>query len=375
MELSSCLLALNRIFHLTPVRIQQILAHFADLSELFSLKESALHALGFNAQMAKRIRSFDFGLLEADYRFLEAPNHHFIFYTDKNYPILLKEIHHPPIVLYAKGSLDVLLKPSVAMVGTRKPSIQGEKTAQVFARDLAAKGLVIVSGLALGIDAAAHRGALESSGDTIAVMGTGMNHRYPKQHLDLADKISNQGLLLTEFPLECAPRPGHFPQRNRIISGLSLATLVVEAAIKSGSLITARFALEQNREVLAVPGSIYNLQAQGCHLLLQQGAKLVTCCREVIEELPQDLFKDRLQYDNLDSTLLAVDLNKVFACKMRLSQSNQDLLDCIEPQMTAVDLIVSRSGLMIHQVLSGLAELELQGFIQAVPGGYMRCIL
>ena len=241
------------------------------------------------------------------------------------------------------------------MVGTRKPSIMGSETAWRFAFELAGKNITIVSGLALGIDAQAHSGCLAAGGKTIAVMGTGIDCIYPRRHVQLADKIGENGLLLSELPLQSPPIAGHFPRRNRIISGLSLSTLVVEAAVRSGSLITARLACEQNRDVLAIPGSIYNPQARGCHHLLQQGAKLVTTSNDVLDELGIDYTKVVPEFVNT------------------LASENKNLVKCIGFEVTTVDQIITRSGLNVEKVVCNLAELELQGVVKAIPGGYMRC--
>ncbi len=210
----------------------------------------------------------------------------------------------------------------------------------------------MVSGLALGIDAKAHEGTLAGGGQTAAVLGTGIDFIYPRRHHHLAKKIEEQGVILSEFPLGSAPVAGHFPRRNRIISGLSLSILVVEAAIKSGSLITARYALEQNRDVLAVPGSIYNSQACGCNYLLQQGAKLVMSCSDILEGLSPN---PNPKMNNIKSTL------------------GSPFADFIGFELTTVDQMVSRSGFSLEHVVSELSKLELEGAIKAVSGGYIRC--
>jgi len=210
--------------------------------------------------------------------------------------------------------------------------------------------------LALGIDAQAHIGCLEAGGQTIAVLGTGIDCIYPRRHLKLAEQIPQNGLLLSEFPLNSPPIAGHFPRRNRIISGLSLCTLVIEAAIKSGSLITAKMALEQNRDVLAIPGSIHNPLARGCHYLLQQGAKLVTSAKDVLDEL-------RIEHHQITND------KPLFS----LASGNENLVKFIGFEMTSVDQIIIRSGFSVEQVTGELAELELLGTIMSVPGGYMRC--
>jgi DNA processing protein len=350
-------LALNRIYSVGPRIVAKLLRKWPQLHELFKLSTAEMELAGLPAALANAISSFDLREVEMDLRWQEAKHHFLLTWDDPTYPPLLKEISSPPPVLYAIGDLACLHQPTVAMVGSRKPSVTGSETAWKLAFELGAEGVTIVSGLALGIDAQAHSGCLAAQGKTIAVMGTGIDSIYPRRHRGLAEKITQNGLLLSEFPLQSSPNAGHFPRRNRIISGLSLSILVVEAAIKSGSLITARLACEQNRDVLAIPGSIYNPQARGCHYLLQQGAKLVTSSQDILEDLkfPHKSINDE--------------------CVIALARENENLVKCIGFEVTSVDQIIGRSGLTIETVVCELADLELKGFVKAVPGGYMRCVL
>ncbi|KTD33202.1 protein smf [Legionella nautarum] len=348
-------LALNRIKQIGPRTILKLLAHWPQLEEMFQLNTKQLQQAGLSEQFAESITQFNLADIEEDLAWQESDNHHLLSWDDPEYPSLLKEIYDPPPILYLRGELSCLQQATIAIVGSRKPSITGMETAWHLAFELASTELTIVSGLALGVDAQAHKGCLEAKGRTIAVLGTGIDSIYPRQHLHLAHKICEKGLLISEFPLQAIPNAGHFPRRNRIISGLSLATLVVEAAIQSGSLITARLALEQNRDVFAVPGSIHNPQARGCHHLLQQGAKLVTSSQEVLEEL------------GLNLTI------KQTNATQSLARDNKNLVKCIGFEITTVDQIVKRSGLSVEEVACGLATLEIEGTIKAVPGGYMRC--
>ena len=350
-------LALNRIDQIGPRTVLKLLHRWPNLEELFRLSVQDMEQAGLKTAMAKSIANFDFSGVEADWRWQESEQNVLLTWCCPKYPPLLKEIPDPPLVLYARGQLSSLLQPTVAMVGSRKPSITGRETAWRFAFELAGHHVTVVSGLALGIDAAAHGGCLEAGGRTIAVMGTGIDCIYPYRHRSLAEKIAEKGLLLSEFPLKSPPIAGHFPRRNRIISGLSLSTLVVEAAIRSGSLITARLALEQNRDVLAIPGSIYNPESMGCHHLLQQGAKLVTTSADVLDELGLEHGKN--------------DTDFMFA----LARENKNLVKCIGFEVTTVDQIITRSGLSVEKVVCNLAELELQGLVKAIPGGYMRCTI
>jgi DNA processing protein len=350
-------LALNRMDKVGPRTVAKLITRWPDLQDMFALSQMELEKEGLPLWLAENIKHFDLNLIQADLNWLhEAENHHLLTWESADYPVLLKEITDPPLVLYAKGQITAFNKPQLAIIGSRNPSITGRDNAKSFAKALATHGITIVSGLALGIDAQAHLGCIEAGGQTIAVMGTGIDGIYPRQHAQLAKKISQNGLLLSEFPLNSPPIAGHFPRRNRIISGLSLCTLVVEAAIKSGSLITARMALEQNRDVLAIPGSIHNPLARGCHYLVQQGAKLVTTVADVLDEL------------KIESQQLIID-KPIFS----LARKNENLVQFIGFEMTTVDQIIVRSGCTIEQVISELAELELKGAVLSVPGGYLRC--
>ncbi|OGV30855.1 MAG: DNA protecting protein DprA [Legionellales bacterium RIFCSPHIGHO2_12_FULL_35_11] len=357
-----CLLALNQINGLGPKTILKCLARWPNLVELFNLSFVELLAVGFSESIAKRIYQFNLNIIDNDFYWqAKEPNRKIITWLDEDYPALLREIPSPPIVLYLKGDSSALHKLAIAIVGTRKPSISGHENARKFAFALGERGVVVVSGLALGVDTQAHIGCLDATGITIAVLGTGIDVIYPGRNVNLANKIGNNGLLISEFPLKTAPKAGHFPRRNRIISGLSLATLVVEAAIRSGSLITARFALEQNRDVFAIPGSIQNMQAQGCNYLVQQGAKLITSIDDILDEL------------NLSSvTNISNEIVQKTVPKNKLTCENNSLVKYIGFELTSVDQIVVRSGKSLNDVVRDLAELELEGIVGAVPGGYMR---
>ena len=350
-------LALNRMKQIGPRTVFKLEKRWPDLQEMFQLSAQELENAGLPPLLAQTITSFDLKQVDADLNWLEEKdNHHLLTWNCKNYPALLKEIADPPVVLYAKGQLSCLEQTKLAIVGSRNPSAAGSENAKQFARELSRHPITVVSGLALGIDALAHIGCLEAEGQTIAVLGTGIDCIYPRRHLKLAEEITQNGLLITEFALKSPPIAGHFPRRNRIISGLSLCILVIEAAIKSGSLITARMALEQNRDVLAIPGSIHNPLARGCHYLLQQGAKLITSVNDVLDEL-------RTEHQQLTAD------KPIFS----LASGNENLVKFIGFEMTSVDQIIMRSGCSVEQVTGELAKLELLGTIMSVPGGYMRC--
>ncbi len=261
-------------------------------------------------------------------------------------------------MLFAEGDLETLDFPHLAMVGSRNPTSSGRETAEAFAAHLAAQGMVVSSGLAAGIDAAAHCGALAAGGYTTAVMGCGLNHCYPPEHAELTRQIAAQGLLLSEFPPDLPPRKEYFPRRNRIISGLSQGVLVVEAALHSGSLITARLALEQGREVFAIPGSIHNPLARGCHRLIREGAKLVETAADILEELPQLGVRGPVSAPAAPSEPVP-----------ELDSDYEKLLESLETTPLAVDRLIERSGLTPEAVSSMLLMLELRGLVQAEAGG------
>lgn len=290
---------------------------------------------------------------------LEAPGNHLVALDDPRYPDLLRQIPDPPPVLYVHGDPELLGNLQLAIVGSRNPSRGGLENARAFASHLAGAGLTITSGLALGIDAEAHRGALAAGGTTIAVTGTGLDRVYPARHHDLAHAIAEHGALVSEFPPGTPPRPAHFPQRNRIISGLALGTLVVEAARRSGSLVTARHALEQGREVFAIPGSIHNPLARGCHALIRQGAKLVETAEDILEELGALAGAAVPEHATRTSPEPPASLDPEY----------QRLLDALGHDPVSIDDLVRRSGLTAESVSSMLLILELQGYVAPEAGG------
>lgn len=294
-----------------------------------------------------------------------------IVFDDPAYPRALKQIYDPPLVLFVQGNKDLLNQNQLAIVGSRSASINGREAAFEIAWQLVDAGLVVTSGLALGIDAAAHKGALTRSASTIAVVATGLDKVYPARHRSLAKQIiDNEGAIISEFLPGTSPKAGHFPKRNRIISGLSVGVLVVEAALQSGSLITARCALEQNRDVFAIPSGIGNLQAKGCHWLIKQGAKLVEETADIIDEL---VFLDNSSLHLIQQRKSQLILKKEIDGK-RLNKNlcDDELLDSVGFEITPVDRVVQRSKLPIQEVLTRLTLLELSGLVAAVPGGYLR---
>jgi len=288
-----------------------------------------------------------------------------VTYLDNNYPPLLKEIASPPPILFIKGNVDVILKPQMAIVGSRNASRYGQQSAFSFARSLAEKQLVITSGLALGIDGYAHDGALQAHGMTIAVLGSGLDHIYPSCHKKLALRIQEQGAIISEFAPTVKPRAEYFPRRNRIISGLSLGVLIVEAAEKSGSLITAKYALEQNREIFVIPGSINIPNSKGSNELIRTGACLVQETQQIIDEI-KHLVTWRHNPDKIEETvcLPAINIQEELPFAQLLANVGEDA--------TPVDIIASRTHIPVHEVTVQLLELELRGLVVAVSGGYIR---
>ena len=300
--------------------------------------------------------------LEAGLRWLEMPGHLLVTVTDPGYPAALRPIADAPPVLFVAGDAAVLAAPQVAIVGSRGPTPAGRETAYEFAARLAAAGLVITSGLATGIDAAAHRGALARAAPTVAVCGTGLDITYPAVNAALAAEIARRGALVSEFPPGTPPRRDHFPRRNRLISGLALGVVVVEAAYRSGSLITARLAAEQGREVFAVPGSVHNPLARGCHRLIRDGARLVETPEEVLDGLQCDLFRcvpEALTAGSTDGPDPVGALDR--DCKILLNACGFEPVD--------VDTLVARTGFSAAAVASMLVLLELRGEVESSAGG------
>lgn len=346
-----------------PARIRRWLNTFNDIKTLLTASTSDLQAAGLAPKEMIALKNPNWKAVEKDLAWAEKADCHLIASSDPTYPILLKELNDAPLVLYVRGKPEVLSCPQLAIVGSRNPTAAGSALAEQFAHALAEAGLVITSGLALGVDAASHKGALASSSTTIAVFGTGVDQIYPVSHQSLAEEIAASGALVSEFPPGSPPTAKNFPRRNRIISGLSLGVLVIEAALRSGSLITARFASEQGREVFAVPGSIHNPLARGCHQLIREGAKLVEKAEEVLEELGP-LWQAMAQ-DGASVKPVKDD---------SLPQEAQCLLKEIGYEVTAHDTLIVRSGLTASEVSSMLLSLELRGYVLRVPGGYVRSL-
>lgn len=342
-----------------PRTILRWLERFPDIEAVFKASQSELQQAGLPAKHIAALAAPDWRAVDESLQWLNTACH-IVTLSDPAYPFLLKQIHDPPILLFVRGAVSVLDSPQIALVGSRHATPSGLKNAEQFSACLAESGMTVTSGLAQGVDGAAHRGALAVKGLTIGVAGTGLLHTYPRAHVKLVEEIVDLGgAIISEFPLRTLPQPSNFPRRNRIIGGMSQGVLVVEAALKSGSLITARHALEAGREVFAIPGSIHHPLAKGCHYLIRQGAKLVESAQDIFDELGGMQRRKPLQETVLPS---------------HLGPTEQVVLAQIEYAITPIDVIISRSRLTAAEVSSMLLSLELSGHVESVPGGYIRSV-
>ncbi len=357
-------LALNRLKGFGPKTILSLLEKFEAPQHIFKSSVADLRHAGLSSAAIEQVRNSD-QQVEEDLAWLDAhQRHHIITLHDPRYPSLLKELNDSPALLYVNGDPDLLSMPQLAVVGSRSATAGGLEIAGDFSHELAKAGVVVTSGLALGIDAAAHKGALDAGGKTLAVLGTGPDRIYPARHLKLAEQIVDSGTIVTEFVPGTTPRKDHFPRRNRVISGLAAGTLVVEAAKRSGSLITARFAMEQGKEVFAIPGSIRNPQAKGCHALIREGAKLVESVEEIIEDLGPlfaTLFSEQTHEQN------DTQIESVIAEKM--TDEQKLIMEKLGYDPVSVNELVERSGLTASEVSSILLSLELEGHVSSQTGG------
>ena len=345
-------LSLGLIAELTPTGFRKLLAALSTPESICAADRATL-ARTVSADVAAAIaRGPDPERLDAAHRWLEDPANRLVSFADKAYPRLLLEITDPPPLLYVKGNPALLDHASLAVVGSRNGTQQGRSNAEAFSRELSEGGFTIISGMAVGIDAAAHAGGLAAASSSIAVVGTGLDIVYPARNRDLAHRLAAQGALVSEFALGTPAIASNFPRRNRLISGLSRGCLVVEAALKSGSLITARYALEQGREVFAIPGSIHSPLSKGCHLLIKQGAKLAESSQDILEELGAAV-NDR------GATTAPGD--EVAPDNPLLAALGFDPID--------LDTLCQRSGLTPNTASAMLLTLELEGVVSRLPGG------
>jgi DNA processing protein len=351
-----------------PVTAAALLARFGSPQAVLEAGRKAWTAAGIDANAQDALATPDEAQLAIDLGWLEQANHHLIARDDPRYPVRLAQTEGAPLVLFVIGDPDLLALPQLAIVGSRNPTPAGLENAAAFAETLARAGLIITSGLALGIDGAAHRGALEGGGLTLAVCGTGLDRVYPARHRELAHGIAQHGALVSEFPPGTPALAGNFPRRNRLISGLSLGVLVVEAALQSGSLITARLAGAQGREVFAIPGSIHSPLARGCHRLLREGAKLVESAQDVLEEIAPLLAQPLPNWVTTPATRTA-DHDGTTQNDAEYVQ----LLQALGFEPSRIDMLAERTGFTAEAVASMLLILELQGEVALLPGGaYQR---
>jgi len=363
--MSDLVLSLLKLVHspgIGPLVTNQLMELFPDLNELFVLKPQELAEQGVPEKIIQALQNIDFQAVETDLKWASQNQNNIVTLFDEAYPNLFREIKGAPQVLFCRGDVKVLQSLQIAVVGTRNPTPQGAKNAFEFAKFIGENGYTITSGLALGIDAKSHQGALAAKGRTLAVLGSGLAQIYPSSNRKLAEDIVNGGgFLLSEFPTNVGARPEHFPRRNRLISGLSIGVLVIEAALQSGSLITAKYALEYGREVFAIPGSIHNPLTRGCHSLIKQGAKLVETASDIFEELGELIVAVR-QIEDLEAR----------PDWSILAEMDRKLVECVRFETTPMDVVIDQTGIAAEEVSARMVFLELQGYISSVPGGYVR---
>jgi DNA processing protein len=351
-------LALHLVPGLGNMAFKKLLDRFGDPAEVFRAKLTDLAQVeGLREQVARRIVQREFSLDPHEVlRDLDKQGANLVIYSDPTYPAPLREIHDPPMVLYTRGLALPVKVTFVAIVGSRNSTPYGVKTAENLAQGLARRGLGVVSGLARGIDSAAHWGCIEGRGFSVGVLGTGIDAVYPSSNKKLFDAMAEKGAVITEFPLKTPPEPKNFPIRNRIISGLSRGVIVVEATMKSGSLITASMALEQGREVFAVPGSVHSFKSTGCHFLIKQGAKLVENADDVLDE-----FGMNYTYAPKKDTYTEPALPP-------LEESEKKVYDLIGDYPVHIDDIVREGNLEPGTASAVLMRMELKGIVRQLPG-------
>jgi DNA processing protein len=365
-------LALGLTPGLGPSRARRLVEHFGSVAAVFRASLTELEATGLLAVSAQSVgtgKSLE--LAQEELARAASAGAVIVSLDDPAYPARLKEIYDPPLVLYVRGNVNVLAQPGIAVVGTRHPTPYGSGMAERLAIDLTARGLIIISGMARGVDSAAHRGAIAAKGKTVAVFGTGVDVPYPKENTRLADQIlALGGALISEFPIQTFPAPQNFPIRNRIISGMSTGVLVVEAAEYSGTRITARCALEQNREVFAVPGNVTNKNSWGPNTLIKQGAKLVATWEDVWEELPENV-RLALAPAKGDESPAGETASLFPSDDNPLSPHERKILALLKAdEATQIDELVERlePNMSSSEIFAALFELELAGKVRQLPG-------
>lgn len=369
-------IALWRVKGIGCSQYKSLLNAFQTPDDALNASHQQLKHAGLKEILIEKITAQTQASAEPDMQWLQASEHHHLLtIDDPRYPQRLKEIPASPPLLYVHGNADLLNDPQLAIVGSRNPTQGGQNTSYEFSKHLAATGICITSGLALGVDGLAHKGALDAGGITIAVIATGIDRVYPARHRALAHRIVANGAIVSELPIGVSPLPKNFPRRNRIISGMSLGTLVVEAALRSGSLISARYASEQGREVFAIPGSIHNPLARGCHQLIRQGAKLIETAEHILEELAPQLEQTLLKgTDSINNDTIEknnIDDDKVPSAPLDADQ--RLILETMGYDPISIDQLVIQTGLTTEVLSSILLLLELNGFIAASGrGSYTR---
>ncbi len=360
------MIVLNALPGFGSVRIRRLVDYFGSAEAVLKASAAELGSSEIlSPALIKKIFEFDRdNFLQNEYNLLQQNNTQVITIFDENYPLALRGIHDPPVVLYVKGRLPSEQGLAVGVVGSRNASIYGLNIAQKFSGQLAELGITVVSGLARGVDAAAHRGALRTGGQTLAVVGCGLSHIYPPENKQLYFEIEQKGAIVSEFPMAMPPISFNFPARNRIISGLSLAVLVVEASLKSGALITSHFALEQGRDVFAVPGKIDSPNSQGVNQLIKEGAKLVTCFEDIVQELEPNIRRVFVA----PKMLLEKKVNDFSG--QNFSENELTVVEQLNSQPTYIDDLVNKSGQPHGEVSGILLKLELKKFIKQLPGKY-----
>ena len=351
---------------LGPIKTQRLLQCFGSperivLAPQQELRQVLSEKIADNFSSPSTQQKIKRQLQQTQHWYESSEAHHIITFDSQLYPKLLKELPDAPVVLYVIGNPSLLQEPQVGVVGSRRPTPSGNRVAKEFSEQLARSGLVITSGMAMGIDGAAHQGALSSYGGTIAVLGTGVDQVYPVRHKSIYSLIAANGALVSEFPLGTTPFAGNFPKRNRIISGLSLGVLVVEAALESGSLISARMAAEQGREVFAVPGSVINPLSKGCHKLIRDGAVLVESADDILMELAPQL-QQQMQLPDLSSAV-----QQKVSDPLRLK-----VVESMGYDVISIDDLSDICGIPCQELSVLLTDMELDGVIEATPGGFIR---
>jgi len=351
-----------------------LLEHFGSAEALLAANRAQMRKAGLNQETVQALQQPDEALLATDLEWLSKDSHHLVTWDDERFPPLLRDIPSPPAALFVEGDPDILWQPQVAVIGSRNPTSGGKDNARDFATELSKQGMTITSGLAAGIDSVAHAAALDADRQTVAVMGTGLDRIYPASSKPLALRIRKHGVLVSELPLGAGAKRSHFPSRNRIISGLSLGVLVIEAGLRSGTLITARLAGNQGRDVFALPGSIHNPMAKGCHRLIRDGAKLVETVEEILQELAP--MAGQLAGELKDEIGIKATDNKVDQLESveHDPQLHEDpdyrvLWACLGFDPKPIDTIIEQSGLTARAVSAMLLLLELRGKVEAHTGG------